>query len=56
MNRSAFRKRFPTYVISLERTPARLDRFLAWNQPADIDFNTFKAVDGTRIDLSAIDP
>jgi len=56
MNRNAFSKRFPTYVISLERTPARLNRFLSWNRPADIDFKTFKAVDGATLDLSSIDP
>jgi glycosyl transferase family 25 len=56
MNRSLFAKRFDTYVISLERTPQRLEQFLDLNRAAGIDIKTFAAVDGRNIGPATIDP
>jgi glycosyl transferase, family 25 len=56
MNRRLFRKLFPTFVISLERTPHRLARFLEWNKDADIDVEVAAAVDGKTLDLANLDP
>lgn len=56
MNRNLFRKRFPAFVISLERTPERLVRFREWNAPADIEIEVSKAVDGRTLDLATVDP
>lgn len=56
MNRRAFAKRFPAFVISLERTPQRLANFLKWNAAADVEIEVFGAVDGRTLDIAAVDP
>jgi len=56
MNRNFFRKNFPAYVISLERTPERLARFRTWNEPANVHVDVFKGVDGSTLDIGALDP
>jgi len=56
MQRKQFRRLFPTYVISLERTPDRLQRFVDMNRDADIDVEVFKAFDGRGLDLAGVDP
>lgn len=38
-----------SYVISLERTPARLERFVAVNRDKGCDFEVFAAVDGRAV-------
>ena len=56
MNRRAFAKHFPTFVISLERTPHRLTDFRRWNAAADLEIEVFNAVDGRTLDIGAVDP
>jgi glycosyl transferase, family 25 len=46
---------FKAHVISLPRTPQRLDRFRQWNEPSGIHFEVLKAVDGRALMLKLVD-
>jgi GR25 family glycosyltransferase involved in LPS biosynthesis len=50
-----FETLFDCYVISLERTPERLQTFLAQNAKCEINFQHFKAIDGTQLDAANIE-
>lgn len=56
MHRKQFRRLFPAHVISLERTPDRLQRFVDMNRDADIDIDVFTAIDGKGLDIATVDP
>ena len=47
---------YPAFVISLARTPERLRRFREWNRPAEIDIETFNAIDGRDLVINEVDP
>ncbi len=47
---------FSAHVISLPRTPQRLDRFRKWNEASGIDFEVLKAVDGRGLMINLVGP
>jgi GR25 family glycosyltransferase involved in LPS biosynthesis len=50
-----FETQFDCFVISLKRTPDRLQTFLAHNAKCEIAFQLFEAIDGTQIDTADIE-
>ena len=50
-----FETLFDCFVISLKRTPERLQTFLTQNAKCELDFQHFEAVDGTQIDATTIE-
>ena len=50
-----FETQFDCFVISLKRTPDRLQTFLAQNAKCEIAFQLFEAIDGTQIDTADIE-
>jgi GR25 family glycosyltransferase involved in LPS biosynthesis len=50
---SQFDHQFDSYVISLKRTPQRLEEFRARNSKCGIDFCHFEGIDHRDIDLVA---
>lgn len=52
---SQFETLFDCFVISLKRTPERLQTFLAQNAKCEINFQQFEAIDGTQIDAVNIE-
>ncbi|HXX09838.1 MAG TPA: glycosyltransferase family 25 protein [Pseudolabrys sp.] len=52
--KSDFDNLFDCFVISLKRTPDRLDLFRARNSGCEVDFRHFEAVDGQQVDLAEV--
>jgi GR25 family glycosyltransferase involved in LPS biosynthesis len=52
---SQFETLFDCFVISLKRTPERLQTFLAQNVKSEINFQHFEAIDGTQVDAANIE-
>ncbi len=51
-----FAARFDARVISLARTPQRLQQFWDWNRAAGIKPRIFNAIDGRTLNLAIVDP